>query len=82
MASRAYHDPRAPRAPEFTPHGLRRMVIGRLMAARVDAATAASLTGHSVEVMLKHYRDVGDHERRVGAERAMLGVLDELSGDM
>jgi integrase len=64
--------------PEFTPHGLRRMVIGRLLRARVDPATAASLTGHSIDVMLKHYRDVTDDDRQVAAERAMLGVLDEL----
>jgi len=64
--------------PRFTPHGLRRMVIGRLLGAHVDAATAASLTGHSVEVMLKHYRDVTEEDRRLAAEQAMLGVLDEL----
>lgn len=64
--------------PRFTPHGLRRMVIGRLLRAQVDPATAASLTGHSIDVMLKHYREVTDEDRRTAAERAMLGVLDEL----
>jgi len=28
--------------------------------------------------MLKHYREVTDEDRRRAAERAMLGVLDEL----
>lgn len=64
--------------PRFTPHGLRRMVVGRLLRAHVDPATAASLTGHSIDVMLKHYREVTDEDRRSAAEQAMLGVLDEL----
>jgi integrase/recombinase XerC len=64
--------------PRFTPHGLRRMVVGRLLRAHVDPATAASLTGHSIDVMLKHYQEVTDDDRRSAAERAMLGVLDEL----
>jgi len=68
----------AANVPRFTPHGLRRMVVGRLLRAQVDPATAASLTGHSIEVMLKHYREVTDDDRRRAAERAMLGVLDEL----
>jgi len=67
--------------PRFTPHGLRRMVIGRLIRAQVDPATAASLTGHSIDVMLKHYREVTDEDQRAAAERAMLGVLDELPRD-
>ncbi len=67
--------------PTFTPHGLRRMVVGRLIRAQVDPATAASLTGHSIDVMLKHYREVTDEDRRIAAERAMLGVLDELPSE-
>ncbi|MBN2799148.1 MAG: tyrosine-type recombinase/integrase [Deltaproteobacteria bacterium] len=63
------------RVPEFTPHGLRRMVVGRLMRAGVDPGTAASLTGHSVTVMLRLYQEVTDEDRRRGAERAALGVL-------
>lgn len=65
----------------FTAHGLRRMVVGRLLRAQVEPATAATLTGHSIEVMLKHYREVTDEDRRRAAERAMLGVLDELPTD-
>ena len=68
--------------PRFTPHGLRRMVIGRLLRAQVEPATAVALTGHSIEVMLKHYREVTDDDRRLAAERAMLGVLDDLPRDI
>lgn len=71
----------AAEVPRFTPHGLRRMVIGRLLRARVDPATAATLTGHSIDVMLKHYREVTDEDRRLASEVAMLGVLDELPRD-
>lgn len=59
----------------FTPHGLRRMVVGRLIRARVDPGTAASLTRHSIQVMLKHYQVVTDDDRREAAERANLGDL-------
>lgn len=61
----------------FTPHGLRRMVVGRLIRARVDPGTAATLTGHSVKVMLKHYQVVTDEDRREAAMRADLGVLSD-----
>lgn len=67
--------------PHFTPHGLRRIVVGRLLRARVDPAPAPSLTAHSIDVMLKHYQEVTDDERRAAAERAMLGVLDGLARD-
>ncbi|MCB9795334.1 MAG: tyrosine-type recombinase/integrase [Alphaproteobacteria bacterium] len=59
----------------FTPHGLRRMVVDQMIRAGVDVATAASLTGHSVEVMLRHYRTVSEADRREAVERAGLGVL-------
>jgi integrase len=59
----------------FTPHGLRRMVVGRLIRAKVDVGTAATLTGHSVFVMLRYYQVVTDDDRREAAERANLGVL-------
>ncbi len=59
----------------FTPHGLRRMVVNRLMRARVDPGTAAALTGHSIQVMLRYYQQVTDEDRRAAAERANLGVL-------
>ena len=60
-----------------TPHGLRRMVVSRLMRARVDPGTAAVLTGHSVQVVLSHYQAVTDDDRRAAADQANLGVLDD-----
>ena len=62
----------------FTPHGLRRMVVSRLMRARVDPGTAAVLTGHSVQVMLRHYyQQITDDDRRAAVEQANLGDLDD-----
>lgn len=81
LRRRIYAACKAANVPPFTPHGLRRMVVGRLLRAQVDPATAAALTGHSITVMLKYYRDVTDEDRRAAAERAMLGVLDELPQD-
>jgi len=61
----------------FTPHGLRRMVVGRLIRSKVDPGTAATLTGHSVHVMLRYYQMVTADDRREAVERAHLGVLDQ-----
>lgn len=61
----------------FTPHGLRRMVVSRLMRARVDPGTAAVLTGHSIQVMLRHYQQITDDDRRAAAEQANLGDLED-----
>ena len=61
---------------EFSPHGLRRMVVGRLLRAHVDPGTAATLTGHTVEVMLKFYQEVSDEDRRSAAAQANLGSLE------
>ena len=57
----------------FTPHGFRRMVVDRMARSGVDVATAASLTGHSVEVMLRFYRQVTDEDRRAAVLHAGLG---------
>lgn len=59
--------------PVFTPHGLRRLVVDRMARGGVDVATAASLTGHSVEVMLRYYRQVSDEDRRRAVAAAGLG---------
>lgn len=61
--------------PRFTPHGLRRMVVSRLMRAQVDPGTAATLTGHSVQVMLRHYQQVTEGDLRDAVARAGLGEL-------
>jgi integrase len=60
----------------FTPHGLRRMVVRRLLKAGVDPGTAASLTGHSVQVMLRYYQEIDDEDRREAAEQAGLGDIE------
>ncbi len=65
---------RAASVERFTPpHGLRRMVVDLMAERGVDVATAASLTGHSPEVMLRHYRQVSDEARRAAVARAGLG---------
>ena len=61
----------------FTPQGLRRMVVDRMARSGVDVATAASLTGHSPEVMLRHYRKVSDEDRRRAVAKARLGHFPE-----
>jgi integrase len=59
----------------FTPHGLRRMVVDRMLRAGVDPATAASLTGHSVVVMLRFYRQVTEADREAAVARAALAAF-------
>lgn len=62
--------------PRFTPHGLRRMVVSRLLRAGVAPGVAASLTGHSIAVMLRYYQQVTDDDRRVAVDRARVWRLD------
>lgn len=62
----------------FTPHGLRRMVVGRLIRANVDVGTAAALTGHSVKIMLEYYQVVTDEDRRVAIEQARLWTFTDV----
>ena len=59
--------------PRFTPHGLRRMVVDRMIRGGVEPATAAALTGHSVVVMLRFYRQVTEEDRRRAVLKAELG---------
>ena len=42
----------------------------------VDVGTAATITGHSVQVMIKHYRQATDEDRRGAVLKAQLGTLD------
>ena len=58
---------------EFTPHGIRRMAVNRLNRAGVDPKVAATITGHSVEVMLSYYRSVSAEEKAKGVRQAGLG---------
>ncbi|MCB9764982.1 MAG: tyrosine-type recombinase/integrase [Alphaproteobacteria bacterium] len=59
----------------FTPHGLRRMVVDRMARRGVDIGTAASLTGHSPTVMLRHYRQVTQRDREEAVVKAGLAEL-------
>ena len=59
--------------PEFTAHGLRRMVVNRLLREGVDIKVAAELMGHSPEVMLTHYRRVSQQDKAAGVTKAGLG---------
>ncbi len=67
---------RLARVPRFTPHGLRRMVVSRLLRAGIAPGIAASLTGHSIAVMLRYYQQVTDDDRRVAVDRAQVWRLD------
>lgn len=72
-----YLDPACERAgvPRFTPYGLRRAAVDAMARAGVDIGTAAAITGHSPEVMLRHYRGVSESDKRRGIEKARLGVI-------
>lgn len=50
--------------PAFTNHGIRRAVVNRMARDRVDVSVAASITGHSPQVMLSIYRQVSPDERK------------------
>ena len=64
----------------FSPHGLRRAVVGAFMRSGVEVAVAAEHLGHSPAVMLKLYRDVTPEDRRAGVRRAALGALPKAFG--
>jgi integrase len=61
--------------PRFSPNGLRRAATDAYARAGVDPAVAAAQSGHSVQVMMKHYRQVTTEDQRVAVERASLGVI-------
>lgn len=63
--------------PRFTPYGLRRAAVDTMARAGVDIGTAAAITGHSPEVMLRHYRGVTEDDKRRAAEVACLGEIPE-----
>ena len=57
----------------FSPHGLRRMIVNRVLRSGMDIKTAAELMGHSPKVMLSHYRRVTQEDRAAGVAKAGLG---------
>ena len=63
--------------PRFSPNGLRRAATDAYARAGVDPAVAAAQSGHSIQVMMKHYRQVTTDDQRTAVERASLGVIPE-----
>lgn len=61
----------------FTPYGMRRLMVDTLAGAGVDVGTAAQITGHTPEVMLRAYRQVSPDDRTRAARLARLGYLPE-----
>lgn len=73
------------KARRFSSKGFRRAFVDALARAGVDIATAAALTGHSPEVMLKYYRQVNEADKRAAVrtlakERAKVVPLRKASG--
>jgi hypothetical protein len=56
------------------------MVVDRMLRAGVDPATAASLTGHSVVVMLRYYRLVTEVDREAAVTQAALASFPSADG--
>lgn len=54
----------------WTPKGLRHLAVTRMLTAGIDVATAASITGHSPEVLLRSYAHVLN-DRRSAAVAAL-----------
>lgn len=62
--------------PRFTPYGLRRAAVDAMARAGVDPKTAARFTGHSVSVMLTHYRTVTAEDLRAALAVSGLGSVE------
>ena len=67
------HACRAAGVQPFSPHGLRRMAVNRLLRAGVDLTVAAAMTGLSVRGMLTVYRKATEEDREIGVRQAGLG---------
>ncbi len=64
-------------AHHWSMYGLRRLAVGRMIKAGVDIKTAARITGHSVEMMLKFYAQTTTKDMHAAVELAGLGDLYE-----
>lgn len=58
----------------FTPHGLRRAMVRRLLKSQVDIGTAAHILGHSPKVMLQVYNDVTEEDRKAALAKVAVDV--------
>jgi integrase len=63
---------RVPGMEEATPHEFRHSFVSHLLAAGVDQAYVAEISGHTVLTAMKHYRHVT--ARDVGGVRAVIGA--------
>jgi|GEM_PF-1091811 len=52
----------------WTPKGLRHLAVTRMLASGIDVATAASITGHSAEVLLRSYAHVLNDRRQAAVQ--------------
>lgn len=59
----------------FSPHCLRRAAVDAYARARVDPASAAASLGHSIDTMLRLYREVGLDDQRAAVELVRLGEI-------
>lgn len=59
--------------PHFSPQGLRKAAVIRLIRGGVDLATEAKMMGHSIETAFKHYYELDEEIRRDAVRSAGLG---------
>lgn len=75
---------RAAKVPEYTPHGLRRMVVSELVKRHTNLQVVARFTGHSVPVLVRDYLRPSEDEIRQAVQatglrtRAAAGDVIEL----
>ena len=60
--------------PRITPHSLRRFAVQRYIRSGVLPSVAAAQLGHTPEVMMRAYEQVGPGDKREAARKAALGV--------
>lgn len=54
--------------PRWSWHSLRRLAVMEMLRAGIDPGAAASITGHSVEVMFRYYREITADDQRRAAQ--------------
>lgn len=68
---------KAAKVERFTNHGLRRMVVMRLLDGGVDLKTISTITGHSIQTLLKDYVRPDEDRRRAAVVQSGLGTFDK-----
>ena len=64
----------------FTPHGLRRRAVNKLIESGIKPAVAAHIAGHDVNTMMKYYRLVSNDEVANAMRKAQLGTVNSVKG--